>query len=326
MLSVRIIRSFHSTMLNDLLMDHQHHRQMKDAGEQAKDVVIYILAGAGVLVGILLFTYLSTMFVDWLSKRLDPNTTSSNVPTRFEQHDAAMAAAAAAAFVAANVPDGRSIEDYDRGSMARQANLWGLETTERELILQKIFPILSFEYNVNELPKNVSMNRNHSGNVPVVPTDIEMSNMSTTTNGTDKTSITEVDEAIATTIEDGNHETGDAVPNKNETDGTTIQQADDTDHYRMCSICLSPYEPGVRVMTGVQCQHMFHEACCQQWLLKHDHCPFCRKNMIWATDFRIAAMETLSPDRITALSVIPTTTRRTPPPPPSSNRIFVLSN
>ena len=43
-------------MLNDLLMDHQHHRQMKDAGEQAKDVVIYILAGVGVLVGILLFT------------------------------------------------------------------------------------------------------------------------------------------------------------------------------------------------------------------------------------------------------------------------------
>lgn len=323
--------------LDDLpvLVVHQYHRHMKEAGDYAKDVVVYILAGVAVLVGILLMTYLSTMLVDWLSKRFDdPNVASSNVLTRFEQHDAAMAAAAAAASGTAHTPDGRSIEDYDRGSISRQANLWGLETTERELILQKIFPTMSFEYNIHEVPMEAPVNNEQICNddTAVPPTDIEMSVMSSTKNATmtNDTSKTTSEELATTTEsstinpENASDATVDTEPHDdtNPNDHDMVIQ-DDTDHYRMCSICLTSYEPGVRVITGVQCQHMFHEACCQQWLLKHDHCPFCRKNMILATDFRNAAVQALSPERIAELSVIPTTTQRQPPPP---NRIIVLSS
>lgn len=314
-----------------IFLDH-HHRQLKDTGDVAKDVFIYLLSGAAVLIGILVMTYLTTMFIDWLSKRFDPNAASSNVPTRFEQHDATMAAAAAAAALTANIPEGRTIDDYDRGSIARQANLWGLEITERELILQKIFPTMSFEYNANEIP--VADNREQ----PVVPTDIEMASMTPSTKN-DTTIALEDAITIATTREeDTSNNEGDLKDkagskpeddgdNKNEDDLPVVVK-DDTDHYRMCSICLNPYENGVRVLTGVQCQHMFHESCCQQWLLKHDHCPYCRKNMILATDFRNAAVQTLSPERMMELSVIPTTTarRQQQQQQPPQYRIIVLSS
>jgi Ring finger domain len=326
------------------LMKHfiDHHRQLKDTGETAKDVFIYLVAGAAFLIGIVVLTYLTTIVIDWLSKRFDPYANSSNIPTRFEQHDAAMAAAAAAATMTANIPEGRSIDDYDRGSMARQANLWGLEITERELILQKIFPTMSFEYNANELPVDVPVNTSmkdatDNREQPVVPTDIEMASMSPSTKndtGND-TTIAPEEAAINTTTreDDTSNDDGDSKDmavskpddgENNDKDAIVIQ--DDTDHYRMCCICLNPYENGVRVLTGVQCQHMFHESCCQQWLLKHDHCPYCRKNMILATDFRNGAEQTLSPDRMVELSVIPTTTTTRRQPPPQPNRIIVLSS
>ena len=283
-------------MLDSILtIHHLPDRQLSDNGQVVKDVFIYLLAGVAVLIGILLITFLSTVLVDYISKP------PVDVPSRFDQHDAALAAAAAAA-AQQHVPvDGRSIEDYDRGSISRQANLWGLQTAERELILQKIFPTMSFEYNANELPTDIPVNRQEDGHVstPVVPTDIEMANMSATTKSVTNDTVADT---TVTAVNEG-------------TMGVDLPIQDDTDHYRMCCICLSPYENGVRVMTGVQCQHMFHDACCQQWLLKHDHCPYCRKNMILATDFRNVAIQTLRPDRIAELSVIPIAAQRPTQPP-----------
>ena len=309
----------------------EQHRHLTDRGDLARDIIIYLLAGAAVLIGILIITYLTTMWIDWLSKRLDEtDVTSYDVPTRFDQHDAAMAAAA----LMASIPEGRSIEDYDRGSISRQANLWGLEITERELILQKIFPTMSFEYNANELPMDVLVkdstdNDADDCDAPVGPTDIEMTGVSTTNNAilTDA-NVAPEEAATILSIRGGdatNHECASNDQDASKPEDKDIVVMDDTDHFRLCSICLSSYENGVRVMTGVQCQHMFHESCCQQWLLKHDHCPYCRKNMILATDFRNAAVQTLSPERMVELSVLPTiVTQRRPPPPP--RRIIVLSS
>eukprot|EP00568_Trieres_chinensis_P018424 CAMPEP_0183329084 /NCGR_PEP_ID=MMETSP0160_2-20130417/84612_1 /TAXON_ID=2839 ORGANISM="Odontella Sinensis, Strain Grunow 1884" /NCGR_SAMPLE_ID=MMETSP0160_2 /ASSEMBLY_ACC=CAM_ASM_000250 /LENGTH=153 /DNA_ID=CAMNT_0025497263 /DNA_START=160 /DNA_END=621 /DNA_ORIENTATION=- len=50
----------------------------------------------------------------------------------------------------------------------------------------------------------------------------------------------------------------------------------------VCSICLDPYEPGETVCWSLaeECNHIFHEDCIVEWLIKHDNCPMCRSNML----------------------------------------------
>mmetsp|Transcript_29625 Transcript_29625/g.60492 ORF Transcript_29625/g.60492 Transcript_29625/m.60492 type:complete len:234 (-) Transcript_29625:337-1038(-) len=49
-----------------------------------------------------------------------------------------------------------------------------------------------------------------------------------------------------------------------------------------CSICLCDYEHGQEVCRSQNglCNHKFHKACVFEWLLKHDDCPCCRRNII----------------------------------------------
>lgn len=80
---------------------------------------------------------------------------------------------------------------------------------------------------------------------------------------------------------------------------------DDADHERICCICLNEYEQQDKLITGTQCNHKFHFACCMEWMCKHDHCPYCRQEMITALQMRVAAIETLGEERVRELGAQP---------------------
>jgi hypothetical protein len=43
-----------------------------------------------------------------------------------------------------------------------------------------------------------------------------------------------------------------------------------------CSICMEDLAEGERVRAVRSCQHLFHAACVEPWLLSHGTCPMCR--------------------------------------------------
>lgn len=51
-----------------------------------------------------------------------------------------------------------------------------------------------------------------------------------------------------------------------------------------CSICLGNYEPGNIVYWSKKdgCSHVFHDDCILEWLMKHNDCPLCRRNLLSA--------------------------------------------
>lgn len=70
---------------------------------------------------------------------------------------------------------------------------------------------------------------------------------------------------------------------------------------RMCCICLLPYEPGVYILKGKICQHIFHYSCCMEWLKNHDECPYCRRDLFTVAELRAAAKEVLGESRVQAM-------------------------
>lgn len=52
-----------------------------------------------------------------------------------------------------------------------------------------------------------------------------------------------------------------------------------------CAICISPYKPGEIIMwsPNIDCQHIFHFSCLEQWLVKNTgkaQCPCCRREFL----------------------------------------------
>ena len=43
----------------------------------------------------------------------------------------------------------------------------------------------------------------------------------------------------------------------------------------MCTICLEAFKNGDKVKIMPQCQHVFHEKCCANWLHEKFRCPNC---------------------------------------------------
>jgi Ring finger domain len=313
------------------------HRDLNEANEVAKNAIIFLLGGIALVGGLMLLTYLITIVMDKIT-----GTTSTSVTlAAAAAHRAALDAQTAMMLQQQINGDGSLGNDFDRGSISRKANLWGLRLYERELILQKVFPTMVFDFNLDEF----SIDKEK---IPEVEStfegDIEMASMSRVNSPNDDSEEQETKEGESCSVV---KETVSVATGEIPQEGTTTEQIAETvatdndqrtatddhdenilenalknvkDHYRMCCICLVPYENGVCVMTGTQCQHMFHDTCCQQWLLQHDHCPYCRKEMISSIDFRSAAINTLGSDRIEELSVM------TMPPNPTPFSIVPPSN
>ena len=46
-----------------------------------------------------------------------------------------------------------------------------------------------------------------------------------------------------------------------------------------CPVCTDSYVPGDTIVRLPLCGHVFHEACALTWLMKHNTCPYCRKEL-----------------------------------------------
>ena len=46
-----------------------------------------------------------------------------------------------------------------------------------------------------------------------------------------------------------------------------------------CSVCQEDLKEGERIRTLRRCQHLFHAACLEPWILEHASCPMCRTTM-----------------------------------------------
>jgi hypothetical protein len=73
---------------------------------------------------------------------------------------------------------------------------------------------------------------------------------------------------------------------------------DDVHHETTCAICLNEYEQGDLVLSGTSCSHLFHKSCVYEWLLKHDHCPYCRKEMVTPQQMKQTAEQVLGQERV----------------------------
>lgn len=50
-------------------------------------------------------------------------------------------------------------------------------------------------------------------------------------------------------------------------------------HCSDCAICLEDFKDGDLCRVLSKCNHMYHKGCIDQWLIKDNHCPFCRSSI-----------------------------------------------
>jgi Ring finger domain len=180
----------------------------------------------------------------------------------------------------------------DSGSaLTRNANLWGIGVDERERILQHLLQKTTFAFcSAKAVQKSQEDADLEMGvEVAVKPGDV-------VEDSTRSPELSDNVDATAGTV-GGTANTTTCV------NTVILDDSNNADHHTMCCICLVPYEEGVAVMTGTLCNHMFHRSCCQNWLLQHDDCPYCRKEMMLATELREAAIAVLGEQRVTELSM-----------------------
>ena len=65
---------------------------------------------------------------------------------------------------------------------------------------------------------------------------------------------------------------------------TPVDNGSESNEFNVCSICLEHFAVGEEVSwsRNIDCNHVFHRACIQQWLMKaHDDCPVCRNDYVY---------------------------------------------
>ena len=180
----------------------------------------------------------------------------------------------------------------DQGLLCRKANLLGLTIAERRRILPELFARTTVEYkeeeDAEETEEDDKTTKDHHP-----PPESNNDNIGRRDNDGDVELC-----KIPTPLPENSSE-----DNNNDDDDDEEQQSQSQDSSRpVCSICLVPYCTGDSVMTGTQCtNHQFHAHCGRAWLLRHDHCPYCRGAMMRPAELREAAVRVLGAARVEEL-------------------------
>ena len=148
---------------------------------------------------------------------------------------------------------------YDDGILSRKAHLYGLRLDERQRMLPQVLKVYKWSEYQQQQQQEAAVNQEAEETPP-----------------TDETSNETIDDAKSPT------------PSDNKA----------TDEAPQCSICLNPFLDTAVVMTGTQCDHVFHQSCCMEWLYQHDHCPYCRREIVTAMEWHAAAVQVLGQERV----------------------------
>jgi len=240
----------------------------KDPAERILSIFLLLLSGVGVVLGITTGTWIISVLLDKYG---------------------CCCPGFGAAF---------SLEDLDQGPTARRAGLWGLRLAERQEILNHFFEDKVIIY-ASKKREDATAETKTAQALPVVTEKLKE---------VAKTADVEKSEGNEADVATKGEETKNANSRK-EVDQHESEEAqkeedeglDDADHERVCCVCLGEYEDGCELMIGENCVHKLHYDCSMEWLAKHDHCPYCRKGMVSATNFRQAAIEVLGGERVKEL-------------------------
>ncbi|XP_027871201.1 E3 ubiquitin-protein ligase RNF128a [Xiphophorus couchianus] len=86
----------------------------------------------------------------------------------------------------------------------------------------------------------------------------------------------------------------------------TLKRGDElTTSDAMCAVCIESYKAG-EVVTVLTCDHVFHKACIEPWLLERRTCPMCKCDILKALGVEEEVkvdMSTSSPPEVTVITV-----------------------
>jgi len=165
----------------------------------------------------------------------------------------------------------------DTGIVSRKARLAGLTLDERKVVLQTLLETNAFSY--KDRPQD---------------DDIETG-------------------VVVDKPNSSNAETKNEPPKQDQDKVVVLGGLPGDDHEEdntCCSICLNAYQDNDQVLTGAYCSHLFHKDCAEKWLLtKHnqDHCPYCRAEMLCATQWRSTCLQVLGAARVEEMTQQATT-------------------
>lgn len=87
----------------------------------------------------------------------------------------------------------------------------------------------------------------------------------------------------------------------------TLKRDDEetTSDSHMCAVCIESYKAG-EVVTVLTCDHIFHKACIEPWLLERRTCPMCKCDILKALGVEEETKENISvqsPPEVTVITV-----------------------
>jgi len=192
-------------------------------------------------------------------------------------------------------------DEFDQGPVARKAGLWSLRQSERMLILKHIFEKTTFAYKIEERCRmHDAVHENKATDTCTVDTQEMEEDIQEFTQGVGSETGEDQQPSVPVNIDDMEAGIIERHTDPSPTDDTASSTSDD-DQEQVCCICLAECEKGCQLMMGTRCNHFFHSDCCMEWLQKHDHCPYCRKEMMSPSEMREAAIQVLGPDRVISM-------------------------
>nr|XP_020461441.1 RING finger protein 148-like [Monopterus albus] len=87
----------------------------------------------------------------------------------------------------------------------------------------------------------------------------------------------------------------------------TLKRGDEETNFdtHMCAVCIDAYKAG-DVVTVLTCDHIFHKACIEPWLLEKRTCPMCKCDILSALGVEEEVKESIpveSPPEVTVITV-----------------------